>query len=181
MTTELSNSAGCGGIGPAGKIHKLGTSVKGNITSSTLSTPLMTVLRPPRGFIPKIFSMPGRRRSASTRRTRLPRCANTSAEFALIVVFPSWGRALVTRTTFGGAPNADKRIEVRSARYASADSDFGREYVTREGDPDFSSKVVFKSLREWPLLESCSGIVPSAGRVEIALISSIFLTVLSKL
>ena len=28
MTVEPSNSAGCGGIGPAGKIHKFGTSVE---------------------------------------------------------------------------------------------------------------------------------------------------------
>ena len=46
--------------------------------------------------------------------------------FALIVVFPSWGSGLVTRITFGGVPNAERRIEVRSARYASAASDFGR-------------------------------------------------------
>ena len=69
-------------------------------------------------------------------KTRLPRCANTRAEFALMVVFPSCGKALVTRITFGGAPNEERRIEVRSARYASAASDFGRAYVTRAGDSD---------------------------------------------
>src|ERR1035441_10806767 len=126
--------------------------------------------------------MPGRRRSASISRTRLPRCAKTKAEFALIVVFPSCGNALVMRITLGGAPNEERRIEVRSARYASAASDFGRACVTRAGDFGFTSppERVVNRLRKYPLLESCNGIVPSAGSVEIAFTSSIFLTVLSR-
>src|ERR1039458_1872654 len=126
MTVEPSNSAGCGGIGPAGKIHKFGTSVNGTTTSSNLSPPLMRVLRPPRDRKPNSLSMPGRRRSASISNTRLPRSAKTSAEFALIVVFPSCGKALVTRITLGGPPYEERRIAVRRDRYASAASEFGR-------------------------------------------------------
>src|ERR1035438_607642 len=121
----------------------------------------MRVLRPPRDRKPNSLSMPGRRRSASISNTRLPRCAKTSAELALIVVFPSCGKALVTSITLGGAPNEERRIEVRSARYASAASDFGRAYATRAGDSDFSvaDDIVFSRLRKEPVLESCSGIV----------------------
>src|ERR1035441_3751174 len=135
----------------------------------------MRVLRPPRDRKPNSLSMPGRRRSASISNTRLPRCAKTSAEFALIVVFPSCGKALVMSITLGGAPNEERRIEVRSARYASAASDFGRAYVISPGNSDFSVSAVtgFSRLRK-PLLER--GIVPSAGNVEIALTSAIFLT-----
>src|SRR5580700_3357861 len=156
MTVEPSNSAGCGGIGPAGKIHKFGTSVNGIITSSHLSPPLMRVLRPPRDRKPNSLSIPGRRRSASISNTRLPRCANTSAEFALIVVFPSCGKALVTRITLGGAPYDESRIEVRRDRNASAASDFGRAYVMRVGDSDFADSidVAFRRLRKEPLLEN---------------------------
>src|SRR5262249_6040911 len=79
-------------------------------------------------------------------------------------------------------PNEDKRIEVRSARYASAASDFGRSYVTRASVLDFSSaEIVNARLPMGSLFDSCNGIVPSAGSVETVLISSILLTVLSKL
>src|ERR1700693_6647280 len=160
ITLEPSNSAGCGGIGPDGRIHKVGTSGQGSTTSSTLSDPLIRVLRPPRDLMPNSFPTAGRRRSASTSKTRLPRCANTRDEFALMVVFPSCGIALVTRITFGGAPNEERRIDVRSARYASAASDCGRAYVIRVGDSAFSitADTVFSRLRKLPLLESCRGI-----------------------
>src|ERR1035438_5269879 len=183
MTVEPSNSAGCGGIGPAGKIHKFGTSVNGTTTSSNLSPPVISVLRPPRERKPNSFSMPGRRRSASISNTRSPRCAKTSAEFALIVVFPSCGKALVTRITLGGAPNEERRIEVRSDRYASAASDLGRACVTRIGDSDLSvsTDTVVSRLRKEPLLANCSGIVQSAGRVEIELTSSMVLMLVSDL
>src|ERR1019366_2465484 len=96
--------------------------------------------------------MPGRRRSASRSRTRLPRCAKTKAELALTVVFPSCGNALVTRITLGGAPKEERRIEVRSARYASAASDFGRTYVIRSGGSGFPSPTesVVSRLRKLP-------------------------------
>src|ERR1035438_4751288 len=150
ITVELSSSDGCGGMGPAGKIHKLGTSGQGSTTSSTLSDPVIRVLRPPRGLMPNSFPTLGRRRSASTSKTRLPRCANTRAEFVLMVVFPSCGIALVTRITFGGAPNDERRIDVRSARYASAASECGRAYVTRVGDSEFSvtADSVFSRFRK---------------------------------
>src|ERR1035441_9367917 len=114
--------------------------------------------------------MPGRRRSASRSRTRLPRCAKTKAEFALIVVFPSCGDALVMRIILGGAPNEERRIEVRSARYASEASDFGRTYAISAGGFSSSSpgEAVFSRLRRLPLLEICSGIVPSAGSMNTA-------------
>src|ERR1700731_2603636 len=150
MTLEPSNSAGCGGIGPAGIIHKFGTRANGTITSSILSTPLITLLTQPRDRKPNSLSMPGRRRSASMSNTRLPRCAKTSAEFALIVVLPSCGKALVTSMTFGGAPNEERRIEVRRDRYASAASDFGRAYVTRaevDSDLPVSTDTDFRRLR----------------------------------
>src|ERR1039458_8213033 len=155
ITVEPSSSAGCGGMGPAGKIHKFGTSGQGSTRSSNLPAPVIRVLRPPREFMPNSFPTTGRRRSASKNKTRLPRGANTRAEFALMVVFPSCGIALVTRITFGGAPNEERRIDVRSARYASAASDCGRAYVTRVGDSDFSvtADTVFSRLRKEPLLD----------------------------
>src|SRR3984957_5727491 len=147
-------------MGPAGKIHKFGTSVRGTTMSSNLSTPLIRVLKPPRGRRPNTLPTPGRRRSASMRRTRLPRWAKTTAEFALIVVFPSWGEALVTRTTLGGVPKEDSRMEVRRGRYASAASDFGRTYVISAGPSGFSpeSENTYNFLKKLPLLESWRGI-----------------------
>src|SRR4029077_5263896 len=103
---------------------------KGTNTFSTLSTPLKIVLSPPDAFNPSALLMPGLLRSASTRRTRLPFWARTTAEFMLTVVLPSWGKALVTKTTFGGAPKEESRIDVRNARYDSAISDCGRRCVT---------------------------------------------------
>ena len=168
MTVEPSNSAGCGGIGPAGKIHKFGTSGNGTMTSSILSPPLMSVLRPPRDRKPNSLSMPGRRRSASTSNTRPPRCAKTNAEFALIVVLPSCGTALVTSITLGGEPNEERRIEVRSDRYASAASDLGRAYVMRAEDSDVSvsTDIVFSRLRKEPLLANLAGssLAPAASK-----------------
>src|ERR1039457_1867134 len=165
MTVEPRNSTGGGGIGPDGKIHKFGTCANGTTTASSLSTPLMRVLRPPRDRKPNSLSMPGRRRSASISNTRSPRCAKTSAELALIVVFPSCGKALVTSITFGGAPNEERRIEVRRDRYASAASDLGRAYVTRAGDSDWSvsTDAGLRRLRKEPFIANRQGMGPRAG------------------
>src|SRR5437667_11650881 len=64
--------------------------------------------------------------SQSTSRTLPPFWARTMAVFTLVVVLPSWGRALVIKMILGGAPNDDNRIEVRKARYDSAIPDLGR-------------------------------------------------------
>ena len=74
-------------------------------------------------LIPKTRCTLGRRMSASTSSTRDPFCESTMAVLMLVVVLPSWGRALVIRITFGGAPLEDSRIDVRNARYDSAMSE----------------------------------------------------------
>ena len=75
-----------------------------------------TLLRPLRGPMPRVLWMLGRRRSASMSRTRIPFCARTTAQLMLVVVLPSWGSALVTIITLGGAPRLESSSEVRSAR-----------------------------------------------------------------
>src|SRR5437762_6837216 len=73
--------------------------------------------------------MLGRRRSASISSTRVPFCARTVAVFMRVVVFPSWGRALVMRIVFGGAPSDGSNSDVRKARYDSDICDCGRDMV----------------------------------------------------
>src|SRR5438552_12684037 len=118
--------------------------------------------------MPSILLTPGRRKSASTSSTRLPFCAKTIAAFALIVVFPSSGSALVTRRTFGGVPQEDNKMEVRNARYDSAAADLGLEKVTSRVDgsaPSPSAALVrARRLLSGPII--CRGMVPSAGSVE---------------
>lgn len=72
---------------------------------------------------------------------------------------------------------------MRSDRNASAASDLGREYVTRAAKSELlvSAETGFKRFRGEPSFASCRGIVPSVGRVEIVLISSIVLTLVSVL
>src|SRR5580700_7041743 len=73
--------------------------------------------------------MLGRRKSQSISRTRTPFWANTTAQLMLVVLLPSWGRALVTIMTLGGAPRWERRRDVRRARYDSAICDCGRACV----------------------------------------------------
>src|SRR3954471_15752361 len=75
--------------------------------------------------------MVGRRISASTSNTLPPFCARTIAVLILVVVLPSCGNTLVTMMTFGADPMDERRMDVRSARYDSATSDFGRACVKR--------------------------------------------------
>ena len=62
------------------------------------------------------FVHAGRRISASIKRTRTPFCARTMAVLMLVVVFPSWGKALVMRMILGGAPSEESSRDVRRAR-----------------------------------------------------------------
>src|SRR3954464_1951867 len=99
------------------------------IAVAYVSLPASTVLNPERLLMPRIECTPGRRISQSTSRTLPPFCASTIAVFTLVVVLPSWGRALVMRMIFGGEPREERRMEVRSARYDSAIPDFGRAWA----------------------------------------------------
>src|SRR4051812_19859507 len=126
INDDPSSSAGCGGVGPAGSRNRLGNFGTCVIVFSILLVPVSSVLSPTFGLMLKTLCTDGRRRSASISSTRAPFCASTTAVLMLVVVFPSCGNALVISRTFGGAPVADNRMEVRSARYDSEISDFGR-------------------------------------------------------
>src|ERR1700694_578013 len=93
------------------------------------TSPTRTALSPAPKSIPRLLEMLGRRRSASTSRTRLPSCASTIAELMLVVVLPSSGSGLVNKINWGGVSGIERRIEVRRARYDSAIAEFGREYA----------------------------------------------------
>src|SRR5882724_4995178 len=100
------------------------------------------------------------------------------AELMAVVVFPSWGRALVTMMTFGGAPRLESNSEVRRARYDSAICDWGRTCVTSSTtsleEVNARRFVPFQLFLD---LEP-SGIMPSDGSAEIICACSVVLTVL---
>src|SRR5947207_7222828 len=130
MRAELNNSEGQGGTGPDGSRNRLGNCGEGRITDSGSVFPARTVVSPAPDAMPRVLERDGRRRSASTNSTRLPSCAITIAQLMLVVVFPSCGSGLVTNIILGGASGKERRIEVRSARNASAISEFGRVYAS---------------------------------------------------
>src|SRR5215469_17938270 len=107
--------------------------------------------------------MLGLRRSASTNRTREPFCASTIDVLMAVVLFPSWGSALVMRMIFGGDPSELSSKEVRKARYDSAICDWGRVCVT-------SSTASLEAATARRLLATSAsvlepiGIMPSDGR-----------------
>src|SRR5450432_81874 len=117
MLGEARSAAGLGGGLPAGRIQRLGRSGAVVMVSGMEAVPVRTLLRPLRGpgRLRFLWTL-GRRMSASMRSTRTPFWARTIAVLMLVVVLPSWGRALVTRMILGGAPREDKRSEVRRAR-----------------------------------------------------------------
>src|SRR5579863_7961898 len=116
MLVEARSSAGFGGGVPAGNIDKLGSTGDRVMACFRVVLPVSTLLSPLRGPIPSVLWMLGRLRSQSTSRTRTPFCASTTAQLMLVVLLPSWGRALVTMMTLGGAPRWESRSEVRRAR-----------------------------------------------------------------
>src|SRR4051794_19440510 len=126
MRDEQSNSAGCGGVGPAGITNRFAMSVA-TTPALALAVEANNVLNPAslRRFRARWIA--GRRMSASTSRTRAPDCASTTAVLMLVVVLPSCGSGLVTTMIFGGAPGDDSISEVRKARYASETCERGRE------------------------------------------------------
>src|SRR5581483_9470392 len=111
-----------GGVGPAGMNDSRGVS-SACVTLAMSAWPARKLESPRRFSTPSTWWHPGLRRSQSMRRTRDPDSASVVARFTLLTVFPSAGRALVTRTTRGGAPGAEKRTAVRIVRYASAEVD----------------------------------------------------------
>src|SRR4029077_5123050 len=101
-------------------------------------------------------------------------------QFMLVVVLPSWGSALVTMMTLGGAPKFDSSREVRKARYDSAICDCGLTCVTIS---TASLEVaITKRLGLGPSRADLepSGIMPSDARPEIIWACSVVRTVLSK-
>src|SRR6185312_11091411 len=165
---------GCGGGGPAGSTKRFGRIDDVTIRSSGELLPVKTVLRPVRLRSLNVWWMVGRRMSPSTSRTLPPFCANTIAVLMLVVVLPSCGRALVTMMIFGAAPIEDSRIEVRSARYDSATSDFGRACASRLTVVlrmslcacVVSATDAFTFLLRAELMSRLSGIMPSDGNPE---------------
>src|SRR6202046_1288758 len=121
MRTEERRSAGFGGIGPVGKTQRFGITGCGTVTKSMDETPARYELSPayfPSGRL-KARVTPGLRRSASISNVRSPNCARVTAKLTAAVVFPSRGRALVTRITCGGCSACDSSREVRKALKAS--------------------------------------------------------------
>src|SRR5580698_3554796 len=98
----------------------------------------------------------------------------------LVVVLPSWGRALVTIITLGGAPRFDSSSEVRRARYDSAIWDCGRTCVT--SSTDSLEVAMTRRLGLGPSRADLEprGIMPSEGRLEKTWACSVVRTVLSK-
>src|SRR5450755_670746 len=103
------------------------------------------------------------------------------AVLMLVVVLPSWGRALVTMITLGGAPRFDSRSEVRSARYDSAICDCGRLCVTNStASLDVASASRLPDDPSAPDADlDPSGIMPREGSAEMACACSGVRTVLS--
>src|ERR1700690_954552 len=97
----------------------------------------------------------------------------------LVVVLPSWGRALVTMMTLGGAPRLESRSEVRKARYDSAICDCGRAWVT--SSTASLEEVKARRAPATPRLLDLEprGIMPKEGSPEIACACSGVRTVLS--
>src|SRR3954452_22054324 len=102
ISADPSNSAGCGGGGPAGSRKRLGNCGTCVMVFSNLLLPVSNVLNPTFGLMLNTLCTLGRRKSASTSSTRAPFCASTTAVLMLVVVFPSCGNALVISMTLGG-------------------------------------------------------------------------------
>src|SRR5437762_12138982 len=91
----------------------------------TFASPARTLLKPMMLEARRRRWIDGRRKSASISSARLPCCAREIAMFTLVTVLPAFGRALVTKIVIGGAAELDSKLEVRSARYDSANADCG--------------------------------------------------------
>src|SRR5208282_114523 len=179
MLEDASNSAGFGGGVPAGIMKRLGRMGEVVMVCCMVALPVSTLLRPLRGPMPRVLWTLGRRKSASTSRTRTPFCASTMAVLMLVVVLPSWGRALVTMMTLGGAPRLESKSEVRSARYDSAICDCGRTWVTVSTASFDEVNASRFPMGPWlPDLEP-RGIMPREGRADRAVACSGVRTVLS--
>ena len=154
MSDDARSSAGFGGGVPAGSTNKFGSSGDRVIACCKVALPVSMLLRPLRGPMPRALWTPGRRKSASIKRTFTPFCASTIEQLILVVVFPSCGSALVMRIIFGGAPSEESKREVRSARYDSAIWDCGRDFVTNSTD-SFEDATIsrFSFLPSTPVLE----------------------------
>ncbi len=91
----------------AGAHHGL---LQGGVAGHTLLRP---VLEPhAQGFVTA-----GTAQVGIDQKTRAPFWARTIAVLMLVVVFPSWGRALVIRITFGGPPRSAKGRYKRAVRF----------------------------------------------------------------
>ena len=78
--------------------------------------PERKVLIPCSALIPKASASEGLRMSRSTMRVRAPVWASAIAVLAAVVLFPSPGKADVTRMVCGGLPEWERRSAVRRDR-----------------------------------------------------------------
>ncbi len=97
MLSDPSSAAGSGGREPAGRTV-IRPSSHGTSTSSSSTSPTSTSERPTVPSMSSMVETPGRRRSASTRHTRAPLCAQLRARLQATVVLPSpaWGELMTT-------------------------------------------------------------------------------------
>ena len=109
-----------GGSGPVVMTRRFSCSVVWATSSISISSERIRLDNPLAFGRLKILWTPGFRKSASSRIVRRPSWANTTARFAAVVVLPSPGMELVTRSVLIGASTAANSTFVRSVRYDSA-------------------------------------------------------------
>ena len=183
--SEESRSAGFGGTGPVGRIDRFSITGCGTITESKALTPARWELRPAYllSDMPIVRETPGLRRSASTRSVLSPNCASVTARLTAAVVFPSRGKALVTKITWGGCPACESSSDVRSDRNASDICDWGMEKEassTRRSSCPFELDLRSRDSRpRFPSRAVNAGTTARDGRCDSISTSSGVLTVLS--
>src|SRR5579884_2043833 len=126
---EPSSSDGFGGCGPLVSSRKpsTGVSTSGGAADWSASS---IVVSPWSLATPNSLWSDGRRRSQSTKITRLPACANVTPRLASVVDFPSSWPALETSSERTGWSTLESWTLVRSVRYASATGERGLASVT---------------------------------------------------
>ena len=114
------SSAGLGGSGPVATTRRCSSSVAWATSSMATSSVRRREVRPLALGRSKSLWTPGLRRSASRRITVRPAWAKATARLPDVVVFPSLGMELVTRSVLTGSSTEANSRFVRSVRYASA-------------------------------------------------------------
>ena len=105
-------------------MERLGTSVS-TVASSRVASSMSTLVTPTGGRRPNTLCTRGRRRSQSTRSTRLPDWARVMARVTAVKVLPSRGDELDTMMAVYGLSGLLKSRLVRIPRAISAAIDVG--------------------------------------------------------